>query len=54
MRSKSMSNALHRLVLVWGESYGRTKWVDLLQKYGVMPWDEVPERMLNELGRVGR
>lgn len=49
MRSDSMSSALNFLVGKWGESWGRTKWVDLLQRYGVMPWDEVPEAMAREL-----
>ena len=54
MRSESMSKALNRLVLMWGESYGRTKWVDLLQRFNVSPWEEVPERMMNEIGRIAR
>lgn len=55
MRSESMSKALNRLVSIWGESYGRTKWVDLLQRYGVMPWEQVPERMASEImGRTER
>lgn len=44
-----MSNALRRLTEKWGESYGRAKWAWLLQRYDVMPWDEVPERMAREL-----
>jgi len=44
-----MANALARLARRWGESYGRTKWVWLMQKYGVMPWDEVPEGMDREI-----
>lgn len=44
-RSESMSNALNRLVLVWGESYGQTKWAWMLQRYDLMPWEEVSNEM---------
>lgn len=49
MRSDSMDTARNFLVGKWGESYGQTKWAWLLQKYGLMPWDEVPEAMGKEL-----
>lgn len=48
-RSASMSNALRSMTARWGESYGRAQWAWLLQKYNVMPWDDVPEAMLNEI-----
>lgn len=55
MRSESMSKARNRLVSVWGESYGQTKWAYYLQKYGVTAEDEVPERMMSEImGRAER
>lgn len=48
-RSESMMNARRMLVVRWGESYGQTKWVDLMQRYGVMPWDECPQAMFNDI-----
>lgn len=36
------------LVRKWGESFGQTKWVWLMQKYNVMPWEEAPMAMVNE------
>lgn len=37
-----------RLVSRYG-AYGRVKWAWLMQKYGVMPWDAVPEAMRKEV-----
>lgn len=45
MKTESMSKALGFLVRKWGESFGRTMWVDCLQRCGLMPWDEVNETM---------
>lgn len=36
------------LIKKWGESFGQTKWVDLMQKYNVMPWEQCPEAMIRE------
>jgi len=45
MRTESMSNALGFLVRKWGESFGRTMWVEYLQRFGLMPWEEVSSEM---------
>jgi len=39
-----------RLVARYGEGYGREKWAWLMQKYDIMPWDDVPEAMAAEAG----
>lgn len=46
----SASNQKVRDVLVrrHGEGYGREKWAWLMQKYDILPWDEVPEAMMVE------
>jgi hypothetical protein len=34
------------LVSKLGESYGRMKWAWFMQRYDILPWDEVPEQMM--------
>ena len=47
----SASNQQVRDVLVrrHGEGYGREKWAWLMQKYDILPWDDVPQAMMNEV-----
>lgn len=33
------------LVCKYGESYGQSEWAWMLQRYGLMPWDEVSNEM---------
>ena len=44
-RTESMSRARMFLVRKYGESYGQTQWAWMLQRYGLMPWDEVSNEM---------
>ena len=44
-----MSWALYRLQDKYGLSFGRVQWAYLLQKYDVMPTDEVPAGMYDEI-----
>ena len=46
-----MSRALYKLQERLGMSYGRVLWAYLLQKHNVMPTDEVPEAMWNEINK---
>ena len=46
--SSSMKKMRDRLVNRLGESYGRIRFMWLCQRYDVMPWDDVPERMKKE------
>lgn len=41
-----MQKVRDHLVGKLGESYGRMKWAWLMQRYDILPWDEVPERMM--------
>lgn len=40
-----MSRARQYLVRKYGESYGQTLWADMLQRFWLMPWDEVSNEM---------
>lgn len=52
--SASMQKVRDHLVNKLGESYGRMKWAWLMQRYDILPWDEVPEQMMAEaMGVVG-
>lgn len=46
----SASNLQVRDALVrrHGEGYGREKWAWLMQKYNILPWDDVPQAMMVE------
>lgn len=46
--SASMQKVRDFLVSRLGESYGRTKWAWLMQKYNILPWDDAPEAMVME------
>lgn len=47
--SASMAFVRDGLVSRYGEGFGREQFAWLLQKYDVMPWDEAPEGMFNEM-----
>lgn len=44
--SASMQKVRDHLVSKLGESYGRMKWAWFMQRYDILPWDEVPEQMM--------
>lgn len=46
--SDSNRSVRDALVKRYGEGYGREKWAWLMQKYNILPWDDVPEAMANE------
>ena len=48
--SASMQKVRNELVARYGEGYGREKWAWLMQKYDILPWDEVPVQMAVEAG----
>lgn len=43
-----MQKMRDRLIGRLGESYGRVRFMWLCQKYGVMPWDDAPQAMVDE------
>lgn len=47
-----MSNGMRRVLSFLTSklgTYGRVQWAWLMQAYNVMPWDDVPEAMLDEV-----
>lgn len=46
--SASMQKLRNVLVNKLGERYGREKWAWLMQKYDILPWDDVPAEMVTE------
>ena len=45
MRSESMSNALRRLQVKFGERFGLEVWANMLQRFWLNPWDDVSNEM---------